>query len=107
MQNKLTEALASQLASTLKVLGNLLGILEHEPDVFFRWGIDVTVQLSGQTMTAMQGVLTTKIEEQVKARSDAKKSKNWVLADQIRDELKKQGVLLEDKPDGTTSWRQE
>jgi len=29
------------------------------------------------------------------------------LADQIRDELKQQGVILEDAPDGTTRWRRE
>ena len=47
------------------------------------------------------------IEQQIQARLDAKKAKNWALADQIRDELKKQGVILEDAPNGTTSWRRE
>ena len=47
------------------------------------------------------------IERLIRARLDAKKSKNWARADQIRDELKEQGVILEDKPDGTTSWRRE
>ena len=26
-------------------------------------------------------------------------------ADRIRDELAEQGVILEDRPDGTTDWR--
>jgi cysteinyl-tRNA synthetase len=45
------------------------------------------------------------IEQKIQERLDAKKSKNWALADQIRDQLKAQGVILEDAPNGTTSWR--
>jgi cysteinyl-tRNA synthetase len=40
-------------------------------------------------------------------RKEAKKSKNWKLADQIRDELKKAGVTLEDRKDGSTIWKAE
>jgi cysteinyl-tRNA synthetase len=47
------------------------------------------------------------VEQQIQARLDAKKAKNWALADQIRDELKRQSVILEDAPNGTTSWRRE
>ncbi len=43
----------------------------------------------------------------VEQRKEAKKSKNWKLADQIRDELKKAGITLEDKKDGTTIWKAE
>ena len=35
-----------------------------------------------------------------------KKNKDWSTADRIRDELKEQGVILEDVPDGT-NWRRE
>lgn len=35
----------------------------------------------------------------------AKKNKDWATSDRIRDELKAAGILLEDKPDGTTDWR--
>jgi cysteinyl-tRNA synthetase len=43
----------------------------------------------------------------IEKRKDAKKSKNWKLADQIRDELKKAGIVLEDRKDGTTVWKAE
>ena len=33
--------------------------------------------------------------------------KNWAEADKIRNELKSQEILLEDRPDGTTDWRRE
>jgi cysteinyl-tRNA synthetase len=53
------------------------------------------------------GVSDEYIEQQKQERLDAKKAKNWALADQIRYELKQQGVILEDAPNGTTSWRRE
>jgi cysteinyl-tRNA synthetase len=48
------------------------------------------------------------IEDEIKAlideRENARKNKNWALADKIRDELKKQGIILEDTPNGVR-WR--
>ncbi|MCK6621476.1 MAG: cysteine--tRNA ligase [Calditrichaceae bacterium] len=40
-------------------------------------------------------------------RNQLRKQKNWALADQIRNELQKAGVILEDRPDGTTGWSRE
>jgi cysteinyl-tRNA synthetase len=37
-------------------------------------------------------------------RAEAKKAKNFQDADRIRDRLKAAGILLEDRPEGTT-WR--
>jgi cysteinyl-tRNA synthetase len=44
------------------------------------------------------------VETQIARRTQAKKEKNWALADQIRDELKQKGVILEDTPQGVR-WR--
>lgn len=44
------------------------------------------------------------IEEQIQLRFQAKKDKNWALADKIRDDLIVQGVVLEDSKEGTT-WK--
>jgi cysteinyl-tRNA synthetase len=82
------------LAFTLKQLGSLLGILQDDPDTFLKAGGDAVL---GED----------EIEQQIQARLDAKKAKDWALADKIRNDLKEQGVILEDSPDGTTSWRRE
>ena len=84
------------LAATLKQLSALLGILQDDPDSFLKSGAEDDSQLSAAL-----------VEQQIQARLDAKKAKNWALADQIRNDLKSQGVILEDAPDGTTSWRRE
>ncbi|MEZ5690206.1 MAG: cysteine--tRNA ligase [Rickettsiales bacterium] len=45
------------------------------------------------------------IENLINERTAAKKEKNWNRADDIRKILLEQGVMLEDRPDGTTDWR--
>ena len=44
----------------------------------------------------------TTIQQKVAAREQARREKNWKRSDEIRDELKQMGVILEDRPDGTT-----
>ena len=75
------------LAQLLKQLGALLGILQGSPQAFLQSGVasdDATIQ--------------TKIAE----RAAAKLAKNFALADQIRQDLAAQGILLKDSPQGTT-----
>lgn len=84
------------LVATLKKLATLLGILQEDPESFLKGGI-----VSGNENTDLL------IEQQIQARIDAKKSKDWSMADKIRDDLKGLGVILEDSPNGTTSWRRE
>jgi len=44
------------------------------------------------------------IQELLKMREGFRKKKDWAAADRIRDELVKQGIILEDTPEGT-KWR--
>ena len=118
---------AGQLASSLKTLGKLLGILQSDPNSFLQGRIrqpkseesivinataygsqgSIEIIASNGTANGSININYEYIERQKDARLAAKKEKNWTLADQIRDELKQQGIILEDKPDGTTSWRRE
>jgi cysteinyl-tRNA synthetase len=77
------------LAATLKSLASVLGLLQSDSEVFLKSGNNDDAE----------------IDAQIQARIDAKKSKNWALADQIRDELKAKNIILEDSPDGSTRWR--
>jgi cysteinyl-tRNA synthetase len=81
----------TELAATLRKLGGLLGLLQDDAENF----------LKGDSNNDAD------IEQQILARIQAKKAKNWVIADQIRNDLKAQGIILEDAPDGSTRWRRE
>jgi cysteinyl-tRNA synthetase len=81
----------AELAATLKYLGGLLGILQGDADAFLQGG----------------DAQDESIVQQIAARTAAKQAKNWALADQIRDALKGQGIILEDVPNGATTWRRE
>jgi cysteinyl-tRNA synthetase len=47
------------------------------------------------------------IEERIAARAAARRERRFAEADQIRTQLAADGVILEDKPDGTTDWRRQ
>ncbi|MDG2959621.1 cysteine--tRNA ligase [Bisgaard Taxon 10/6] len=84
------QAKANRLASRLKQLAAVLGLLEQDPEAF----------LQGEAATDE----VSKIEALIKRRNDARAEKNWAAADAARDALKEMGVVLEDGANGTT-WR--
>ena len=75
--------------SLLLASAELLGLLYQDPSVWFR----------GESTDEAQ-----EIEKLIAERKEAKKNKNFALADKIRDDLKAQGIVLEDSPTGTT-WK--
>ncbi len=84
-----------KLAHTLKHLAGVLGILQEEAEAFLH---------GGQTDSALS---EQEIEALIQQRLEAKQAKNWAEADKIRDQLKAQGIVLEDAPGGKTTWRRE
>jgi cysteinyl-tRNA synthetase len=85
---------AAQLGAELKQLGGILGLLQTAPETYFK-AVE-TVQ-SGNWSDA-------EVEAHILARNQARASRNWAEADRIRDELKNQGIILEDDAQGTR-WR--
>jgi cysteinyl-tRNA synthetase len=73
--------------AVLKASAQLLGLLTLSEDEWFRGEGD-----AGD------------IEARIAARAEAKARRDFAEADRIREELKSEGVLLEDGPSGTT-WR--
>jgi cysteinyl-tRNA synthetase len=86
---------ASQAALKGRLLaaGKLLGLFQGDPEAWFAW-----------TAPNAQALDEAAILERIAARNAARKTKDFAAADRIRDELKAQGVLIEDGPKGTT-WR--
>lgn len=53
-----------------------------------------------------KGSLDEEIEALIEKRTEARKNKDWALADKIRDDLKARGIVLLDTPDGV-KWKTE
>ncbi|MNJ72782.1 Cysteine--tRNA ligase [compost metagenome] len=49
-------------------------------------------------------LLDQDVEALIQERTEARKSKNWARADEIRDQLDAEGIVLEDTPQGMR-WR--
>jgi len=79
----------NQLAALLKKLGDVLGILQTDPEAFFKGDVDDSEE--------------SWIQQMISKRAQAKASKDWATADQVRDELAAKGIVLKDGPEGT-SW---
>ncbi|MBE6836097.1 MAG: cysteine--tRNA ligase [Ruminococcaceae bacterium] len=66
------------------------------------------------TLTGVLGIvynrkeenLDEEIESLIEQRNEARKNRDWATADRIRDELKEQGIVLEDTPQGV-KWHRE
>ncbi|HEY5302243.1 MAG TPA: cysteine--tRNA ligase [Acetobacteraceae bacterium] len=77
----------SGAARNMRAAGLALGLLQQDPAIWFRAGVDASA-----------------IEAAIAARQAARGARDFGRADAIRAELAEQGVLLEDGPGGTT-WR--
>jgi len=84
---------AAALAAVLRELGDVLGILQQDPETFLHVG-------------AGTGLSDAEIDELIKRRNQARADKDWAEADRVRDTLQHHHVVLEDGADGT-SWRRE
>ena len=75
----------ARLKSNLLGIGNMLGILQQSPDVYFSRNDDEITTL-------------------VSLRDEYREKKDYVNADRIRKDLNERGIILEDL-DGKTVWR--
>ena len=102
-------------------LGNVLGLFQLEPD---RWQFAEPL-LPGKFINAMpqaeqhykpssssvwspaQGssISDEEIEGKRRERDEARKQKDFKKADEIRQFLWSHGIVIEDKPDGTSRWK--
>ncbi|RLT93238.1 cysteine--tRNA ligase [Ketobacter sp.] len=89
--NKAEGAEKATLQAVLRKAGAAMGLLEQEADAWFKW----------QPASNQGGLSDTDIDGLIAERAQAKQDRNFTRADEIREQLKQQGITLEDSKDGT------
>lgn len=76
-------------------------VCEHAAKLY-----DELCNVLGILYNRKENTLDSDIEALVEKRQEARKNKDWATADKIRDELKANGIILKDTPQGVT-WTKE
>lgn len=84
--NKAQGLQKNTLASLLKTFADVLGCLQTDPEEYFKQGVEVD---------------EVYIQDMIEKRVQAKKDKDFALADKIRNDLDAQGIELQDSREGT------
>jgi cysteinyl-tRNA synthetase len=87
LRGEVNRSRSGRLAGVLKALGGTIGLLQHDPEAF------------------LQGGVVLDVDALIAERNAARKAKDFARSDAIRKQLEEGGVVLEDKPGGTTEWR--
>ena len=88
-----SEKIAGAIVNSLPLVQQILEILKHEPKQFIN-----NVQ---QKYLKILNITEKEIEEIINTRLEAKKQKNYILADSLRNNLDNRGIMLKDTKDGT------
>lgn len=104
-REKLKEALENDL-NTANACTVLYDVLKSQLNDHSKYELlcefDQVLSLGLTTKKETDSVLATHILEKIEQRNQAKKEKNYELADQIRNELLEEGIVIKDTRDGTT-----
>jgi cysteinyl-tRNA synthetase len=93
---------AAVLADGVRRLAGLLGVLQLDPEQWFRLAVPGFADESADAPAQLDEAA---IEQRIAARLAARQARDFKAADAIRDELAAAGITLDDQPGGRTLWR--
>jgi cysteinyl-tRNA synthetase len=116
LKKKFEESLEDDL-NTAEALGGIFEYIREANSLmdkgeFSKEGVDLSFELISEfeeifgISVYKKEILKEEVERKILEREEARKRKDFALADKIRNELKEKGVILEDTPKGVR-WRKE
>ncbi len=107
----LSRSKGNEMREMFRSMGGVLGLFQLDEWQFnprqFR-SLEVSDTITPglvEKSTARSVISDSEIEQRLRERIEARKSKNFKLADEIRTSLAGQGITIEDRPDGTSRWK--
>lgn len=85
--------LSAACCAVFKDVGSVFGLFQSEPEQYFSARKHEGISTAGISEADVQRLIDERLE--------ARRQKNWVRADEIRDELAAKGIVLKDNPQGT------
>jgi cysteinyl-tRNA synthetase len=109
--NGLTTESRQKAREEFRLLGDNLGLFSLDLDAKWQFG-EQAIPLRGLEIRVIPGQLSVRpepsdmeIEQLIAERNEARRKKDFARADEIRKSLASQGIIVEDKPDGTSRWK--
>jgi cysteinyl-tRNA synthetase len=95
LETGLSTQAREQARQTFRLLGSVMGLFQLE-----EWRFNVDLSDIG-----VKGLTEEQIKSKVEERNEARRRKDFKKADEIRQFLKANDIIIEDRPDGTTRWK--
>jgi len=95
LKSRLPNKTRKQARELFRALGSVLGLFQMDD---WRFNVDLSD-------TGVAGLTAEQIESKIAERNEARRMKDFKKADEIRDFLKSNDIIIEDRPDGTSRWK--
>ncbi len=90
-------------------LGSILGLFDPKTEQEWRFGEEIVPVTGVVSVEGQRGSIVRLSDEEIERllaeRQEARKRRDFAKADEIRTVLASNGIIIEDKPDGTSRWK--
>ncbi len=118
LSHGLSSKARKEAREVFRSIGKVLGLFQLEPDQWQFNPLKIVVRdevtvldrpsvgiSEAASLEKIEKLSDTEINSKIAERLDARKRRDFVKADEIRKSLAAQGIIIEDKPDGTSRWK--
>jgi cysteinyl-tRNA synthetase len=105
MEKGLSTPQRETIRNEFRSLGSTFGLFQSDIWQFSSTGSDKTSAAGGAVAPVHSALTDHDVAQLLEERKEARRLKDYKRADEIRRSLAGHGIIIEDKPDGTTRWK--